>query len=390
MRAHHPTSRTRASARGTRRGWRWASLTGLALTLVLAAACGGGPAGSAPPAPPATPRAAASPTPGQRTFDLPSINGLNYGGPDGADGQWLGSRYLRSGTGTDDGWPLARPRLQADLDFIASHHLGSVQRLFIGLDQLMVWDPTTGFQRFDETSLANLTTALDMFDAHHLKAIVVVFDQEEVSSPGNFHFQALDGGHAAMRANYLAAVDQFFRRFGGRATVVGWDLFNEAYNSLGREGGLRPPPARDPVSPNYSDDTVHGWIRDLYLAAKRAAPAAWMTVSDTTELYWPDQPVTTKYADSVDFYDIHVYDDHPSPRDWKHLLDKPFVLGEVGGDTGHGFKDQSANAKIVAFWLSHARELGIGAVLAQAGTDEIYSLSSGQLTPTGQAVEAAP
>jgi hypothetical protein len=357
----------------------------LALAPLLAAACGAGaPDGPAPSAPSATVTAQA----GAPAFDLPSINGLNYGGPNGADGQWLGARWLRSGSG-DDGWALARPRLQADLDFIVAHRLGSVQRLFIGLDQLMVWDPSIGFQRFDEAGLANLTAALDMFDAHHLVALVVVFDQEEVASPGNFHFQALDGGHAAMRANYLTAVDQFFRRFGGRATVAGWDLFNEPYNNLGREGGLRQPPARDPVSPNYPDDTVHAWIRDLYQTAKRAAPRARLTVSDTTDLYWPDRPDTGRYSDSVDFYDIHVYDDHPGTRDWRHLLDKPYVLGEVGGDVDHGYQDQSVNSRVVGFWLSHARELGIRAVLAQASDDEIYSLASGELTPTGRVVEAA-
>src|SRR5205807_10636547 len=115
---------------------------------------------------------------------------------------------------------------------------------------------------------------LDMFDAHHLKVMAVVFDQEEVSSPGNFHFVALDCHHATMRANYLRAVGQFFHRFGTRQTVVGWDLFNEAYNSLGREGGLSRPPADDPVSPNYSDQTVHAWIQDLYRTAKSAAPQA--------------------------------------------------------------------------------------------------------------------
>jgi hypothetical protein len=365
----------------------------LAAIAVLAVACGpaGGPtAGGQHPAAPASappqPQVTTTPAPAARTFSLPSQNGLNYGGPSGPDGQWLGSQWLQPG---DGGWALAKPGLQADLDFIASHRLGRVQRLFVDVDQLMVWDSRSGFVRFDDAALANLGEALDMFDQHHLTVIAVVFDQEEQGSPGNFRFQALDGAHPAMRAGYLRAVDQLFRRFGGRATVAGWDLFNEAYNSLGREGGLRPPPAHDPVSPNYPDETVHQWLQDLYQTAKRAAPGAWLTVSDTTELYWRDTPNTSLYDGAVDFYDLHVYDDNPAPKDWQGTLHKPYLLGEVGGDYDHGFKDPAVNARVVGFWLGHARQLGISAVLAHASDDAVYSLASGTLTPTGRVVQAA-
>lgn len=348
-----------------------ARLAILGLTLAVLTACGApGPA----------------PAPEGGGLALPSTKGLNYDGPRAADGGWLGTRWLRP----DGGWDAARPRLGADLDFIASHHLGQVVRLFVGIDQLMVRDASGGFARFDDAGLRNLDQALDIFDGRHLRVIAVVFDQEEVSSPGNFHIEALDGRHAAMRAGYLTAVAQFFRRYGGRPTVVGWDLFNEAYNSLGTEGGLNRPPADDPVSPNYPDATVHAWIKDLYQAAKGAAPQAWLTVSDTTELYWRDRPDTAKYAGAVDFYDLHVYDDHPQARDWAHTLDRPYLLGEVGGDVDHGFKDQSVNAQVVGFWLSHARQLGIRAVLAHSADDAIYSLRSGALTPAGRALEAAP
>jgi hypothetical protein len=321
-------------------------------------------------------------------LDVPSLKGLNYDGPAGADGQWLGSRWLRPGTSPSTGWKTARPRLQADLDFIESHQLGQVVRVFIGLDQLMVWNASTGFVRFDASAMDNLEQALGMFEARHLKVFAVVFDQEEVSSPGNFHFGALDCRHAAMRASYLTAVSQLFHRFGTRQSVIGWDLFNEAYNSLGQEGGLPRPPAADPVSPNYTDAVVHAWITDLYRAAKSAAPQAWLTVSDTTELYWKDPPNVAPYDGAVDYYDIHVYDDHPGVRDWAHTLKRPYVLGEVGGDFAHGFKVQAVNSQVVGFWLSHARALGISGVLAHSSDGSVYSLSSG-LTPTGRVIQVA-
>ncbi|HEY7200748.1 MAG TPA: hypothetical protein VIC57_11070 [Candidatus Dormibacteraeota bacterium] len=353
---------------------------------VLIGACGGGGgaregAGPAPATPPPT----SSPPPGQ--LPLPSDKGLNYDGPTTAGGDWLGSRWLRQDP--DEGWAAARPALQADLDFIVTHGLGRVVRVFIGIDQVMVWNRSTGFVRFDDAALRNLDQALDLFDAHRVQVIAVVFDQEEVGSPGNFRMQALDGHHAAMRQSYLTATEQFFRRYGSRPTVAGWDLFNEAYGSLGREGGLARPPAPDPVSPNYPDATVHAWIVDLYRAAKRGAPNAWLTVSDTTELYWKDPPDTAKYAGAVDFYDIHVYDDNPGVRGWSRSLDRPYLLGEVGGDVDHGLHEPSVNSRAVAFWLAHARDLGIRAVLAHSSDGSVYSLRSG-LTATGRVIEAAP
>ena len=99
------------------------------------------------------------------------------------------------------------------------------------------------------------------------------------------------------------------------------------------------------VSPGYPAATVHEWIRDLYRAAKEAAPSAWFTVSDTTGLYWPDHPQTEKYAGAVDFYDVHIYDPNPKVRDFGKLLGKLVILGEVGSPAG-GFDDMRRNAPV--------------------------------------------
>jgi hypothetical protein len=328
----------------------------------------------------------------QRTFNLPSLKGLNYGQPTTVSGGYLGTRWLRSGTPYEGGWEAARPQLDTDLNFIVSHGLGKLVRVFIGLDQLMVWNTSTGFVRFDDPGIEHFQEALDIFDAHHVKVIAVLFDQEVGSSPGNFHFEALDGRHQTMRANYLRAVDEFMRRFGSRSTIAAWDLFNEAYNSLGQEGGLPLPTSgsSSQVSPNYPDQVVRPWIQDLYRAAKCAVPDAWFTVSDTTELYWKNPPDPSRYDLALDFYDIHVYDDNPRPKDWSKYLHKPFIMGEVGGDINHGFNDQAVNSQVVGFWLQHARSLGVNAVLAHAAGGEIYSLRTGSLTPTGRVIQQSP
>jgi hypothetical protein len=314
----------------------------------------------------------------QRPFETPSLKGLNYGTPRTASGEWVGTEWLTH-------WPKTRPALEADLAFIESQNLGRTMRVFIGLDQAMIWDDRRGFVGFHEATLQNFQEALDVFQAHGMKVIAVLYDQEVVGSRGNFRFEALDGLHPAMRSNYLRATDVFLRRFGASTAVIGWDLFNEAYNSLGADGGLPKPPADDPVSPNLSDATVHSWIHDLYRVAKCAAPEASFTVSDTTELYWKDHPDTSKYADSVDFYDLHIYDDQPKLKDWASLLREPVIVGEAGASTDQNhFADQRINPDAVRFLLDHARQAGFRAVLAHDSDQNIYPKDRSTITATGR------
>ena len=310
---------------------------------------------------------------------VPSAAGLNYGMPHDAGGNWVGTEWLRSAY-----WAETRPALAADLDFMQRHKLGKLQRIFVGLDQTMLWDENRGFTGFDAAALAHFSTALDMFDAHGMKAIVVVYDQEVVGSAGNFHFAALDGKHTAMRQGYLRATEEFFRRLGGRDTVAGWDLFNEAYNSLGTDGRMPQPPHADPVSPGYSDSVVHGWLRDLYHAARLGSASARLTVSDATELYWNPDPDVGKYEDVVDFYDVHVYDDNPRYPDWRSTLRKPYIVGEAGASTvGAHYEDQALNSQAVTYLLEHAHTAGVSAVLVHG---EAYVTATDSLTPTGAAV----
>jgi len=245
-------------------------------------------------------------------------------------------------------------------------------------------DPSAGFDGFQEDALKHFAQVLDMLDARGMRAVVVVFDQEEVASPGNFHFEALDGRHEVMRRNYLVSLGEFLRRFGERPTVIGWDLFNEAYNSLGADGHLPGPPHADPISPSYPDAVVHAWLVDMYRTAKTSAPAARFTVSDSTELYWNPSPDLAKYDDVVDFYDIHVYDDHPIYPSWSGELHKPYIVGEAGASTaGAHDENQAMNSQAVSYLLEHAGGAGVSLVLAQGQT---FSADRSRLTPTGSAV----
>src|SRR5262249_15227442 len=147
-------------------------VAGVALAALLSTAFGA----CAAPGPGGTPPTAATRAPSpvatgecQAVLGLPSIKGLNYDRPAAANGQWLGTRWLRAA----GSWDAARPRLQADLDLIVAHHLGRVQRLSTGLAQLMFWDSSSGFVRFDDAALRNLNEALDMSDGHQLKVLAV-------------------------------------------------------------------------------------------------------------------------------------------------------------------------------------------------------------------------
>jgi hypothetical protein len=340
-------------------------LAGLLLVAVLATSCS---------------KTAASPP---RALAVPTLAGINYGQPVAADGTWAGSQWLRSGTGHADFWDRVKGRFDHDLTLINQRHLGSVVRIFVGLDQLMVWDPVAGYSGFNQEALDNFDQALGMLDRHQIRAFVVLYDQEEQDNLGNFHFEALDGAHPRMRAGYLQATTDFMQRFGDRHTVIGWDLFNEAYNSLGTDGGLPRPPHSDPVSPNYPRAVVHNFLRDLYQAAKRGAPGAMFTVSDTTEIYWHNPPDLQIYDGVLDYYDIHVYDDRPAYPNWRAMLNKPYIVGEAGASTdGDHFEDQKLNPPALRYLLDQAAAHGVSAVLAHGD----LLTSSGDLTPSGQVI----
>jgi hypothetical protein len=311
---------------------------------------------------------------------LPLFKGLNYGVPLTQSGDWVGTAWLQA-----DRWPQVRPAVNADLDFVERHHLGRVIRLFVAIDQLMYWDTARGFIGFREQELANLDEALDLFDAHGIRVIAVLFDQEVVSSPGNFRFQALDGRHDTMRAGYVRAVGQLMQRLGDRSTVAAVDLFNEAYSSLGTTGGLPRPPAPDPTSPGYPAPVVHQFLKDIYAAAKQANARIPLTVSDAT-LYWQPQPDLSRYDDILDFYDVHVYDDHPNLSNLRLALDKPYIVGEAGAAVvGEHFTDQAIEAGAVRALLEQGRADGARAVLVHSiANQNVFPRTHDRLTPTGE------
>jgi hypothetical protein len=318
-------------------------------------------------------------------FQPASYKGIDYEFPTTAQGQYVGTEWLRA-----QNWPQTSQRLDADLTFLQQNRMGNVLRVFVGLDQLMVWDKNRGFVRYDPNALKRFDEALRAFQRHGFQLVLVLYDQENRSSAGNFRFAALDGKHEQMRANYLEATKLFMRQYGSTPGVLGWDLFNEAYNSLTGDGGLpaASSTSSDPVSPQYSSSAVHAWLRDLYAAAKCGAPQAWLTVSDATVIYGHDNPDLAKYAGCVDFYDVHVYEDQPQLKDWSSTLGKPVIIGEAGADEGtNHFDDQAYNAEAVHSVLAQGQQAQVSAVLAHSDGSNVFTVD-GHLTTTGRVVSS--
>src|SRR5215471_15519153 len=79
-------------------------VAGLALATVLAAVLGSCAAQERGGQPPTAPQATVAPGQSQAALRLPSIKGLNYDGPAAANGEWLGTRWLRA----DGSWDAAK------------------------------------------------------------------------------------------------------------------------------------------------------------------------------------------------------------------------------------------------------------------------------------------
>ncbi|MBO0687965.1 MAG: cellulase family glycosylhydrolase [Candidatus Dormibacteraeota bacterium] len=337
------------------------------------------------PVPGSASPASCAPKTAMPKFQPASFKGIDYEFPTTVQGRYVGTEWLRA-----ENWAQTSQRLDADLTFLQQNHMGNVLRVFVGLDQLMVWDKNRGFVRFDPNALKRFDEALSIFHRHGFQLVLVLYDQEDRSSAGNFHIAALDGNHDQMRANYLKATQLFMRQYGSTPGVLGWDLFNEAYNSLTADGGLpsASSTSSDPVSPQYSTAVVHAWLRDLYAAAKCGAPQAWLTVSDATVIYGHDKPDLSKYADSVDFYDVHVYEDQPQLQDWTATLGKPVIIGEAGADEGSNhFDDQAYNAVAVHSVLVQGQQNQVSAVLAHSDGSNVFTID-GHLTATGRVISS--
>jgi len=312
--------------------------------------------------------------------------------------------------------PMARenvPRqLTSDLRFIVRHQQGTFQRVWISIDELMVWNRRTGFIRYDGQALANVDDALRRFAALGIKVDLVLLQYAKGTGELNqFHPEALDGRHPAMRAGYLRAIKRFIVRLSldpvVASTVAVVDLENEPYFALeeyfqkGRRylGRWTACWNGRQVDSDCVDQTIiHPWLKDLYRVARLASNNFLYTVSDTGRLLQSD-PERQRYwigMYPVDVFDIHMYDDKPAldAARWATASDLPKVwfAGEVGCAAGHVICTYDGTRALGPdrWWMSNLGKYGACAVLIEDRTTA-WTYRDGPhsqyLTPTGREVQ---
>jgi hypothetical protein len=338
---------------------------------------------------------------------------------------------------------------QSDMSYIQVHNLGTVQHIWISLDQLFSeFDPTAGYRGYSSQALANVDDVLHWLHNHDMKADLVLFIwTADAHLIDQFHPEALDGYHAAMRANYLRALHDFVAHLAADPidahTVAVMDLMAEAYYQL--ETYFQSSPARlgqwayamppDPAGRQCyvpgntvctggsaghgclnqrltSDDAtcvdvniVYPWLRDLYATARAAGPGFNYTVSDTGRLLTTS---TAPYGSQrwwvslypVDLYDLHLYVDAPwtEASRWAtgRNLPKPWIADDVGCASGNvNCTYVPANAEPVdRWWIQHlaadgARALMVDGAAATAWTtDAAGAPTDRQLSVVGQDIAA--
>lgn len=353
-----------------------------------------------PPPPPSLPLPPPPPAPLPGVFAPATYAGMDYILPTHTtmpapcrDGRWV---WLTTACWINAG---GRERLKKDIEFITAQRLGKFQRVWLSLDQLFgCFDATTGYCGYDRTKLANATEMLHMFADAGMHVSLILFAQPEGAGLNAFHFEALDGKHAAMRANYIEAVRDFVAHVEAdplTARAIGViDFQNEVYFQTEKHlAGKVTWNGAACDAACLDRNLILPWIKDLYSAAKGEAPGFLYTTSDTNRLM--DNPDTWQPRYPVDVYDIHFYTDDP----WNYAsqyaassakFTKPWFAGEVGCAPGHVSctydGNKSLTQQIDKWYLDNLKTYGAKAVLIEAWST-VYSRDPYTLTAVGRLVQ---
>ena len=157
-----------------------------------------------------------------------------------ADYTWLQARCYDNPSNPDP----PRTQLISDLNFVTANHLGTTQRVWISLDQLMKWKHGAGFVGFRRGVLRNVDDMLALYRKYGLKVVLVVYVYDGAAQLNEFRAWALDGNHPAIRRSYLHALRLFLTRLSGNNTDVATtpiiELANEPYFQFEDTSTIRP------------------------------------------------------------------------------------------------------------------------------------------------------
>jgi hypothetical protein len=299
---------------------------------------------------------------------------------------WLTSCY----TSVPSSGLSQQQQLASDAAWIAKNNMGQTQRVWVILDQGIIWDADGRYRGLDPTYLANLDDALAKFHQNGIRVVAVLLVYSKGSSDKNqFRTESLDGQHPQLRTGYMQALKDFAAHVAANsidaATISLVDSCNECLYQLEMVG--------------LSDQTIHGFMHDAYAALKSGNPSLPVTVSDTTRLlkdyatWWP------VYSDSVDVVDEHAYSDHPWTDEglWlkARLFKVPWIVGEAGCNPGNVSctyrgdvtctQPTTCALSVDAWWLQNLKRFGAKAVLIEE-RNTAWSYPKGPTSPMLTAV----
>jgi hypothetical protein len=292
-----------------------------------------------------------------------------------ADYTWLQARCYDNPSNPDP----PRTQLISDLNFVTSHHLGTTQRVWISLDQLMQWRHGAGFVGFKPDVLKNVDDMLSLYRQYGLSVVLVLYVYDDAQRLNEFRAWALDGNHPSIRRGYLRALRTFLTHLSVDSTDVAAapiiELANEPYFQferyfnnpahLGQFGRCASSGQTDWSC--VDEQIIHPWLTDLYRTASRASNRFLYTFSDTGRLFENYAYWIKMYPE--DLIDEHLYDSKP----WMHAskyaqaqtFTQPWIASEVGCDVGDASctYDGTVSAPTDTWWLQNLDKDGAQTVL---------------------------
>ena len=275
-----------------------------------------------------------------------------------------------------------RAQLISDLQFTKRQDLGSVQRVWISLDQLMRWGPKGAFEGFVPGGLHNVDDMLSLDHRYQIKVILVLFVYDSAHDANEFQPTALDGNHSRLRHGYLRADRLFIGHLAGNSVDVStapivelanepYFQFEEYFNDPSNLGRFRACASNGRTDWGCVDTKIiHPWLSELYATARQASTRFKYTFSDTGRLFENYGYWSRMYPQ--DLIDEHLYDSAPWAKAWLYArgrrFPKPWIATEVGCDTGAVSCTYSgtASAPVDEWWLTHLRADGAQAVLVDS------------------------
>ena len=233
-----------------------------------------------------------------------------------------------------------RQGMLADIDYLAANGLRSV-RIFAVAGPLL-YDPATGQYGEPRPEVANLDEVLDRLKLRGMTAHLVLngtynCTDATMKPPGYFDYRLFTDPD--LQDQYLYGLGRLLLRYRDHPAVVSYDLFNEA-TALIEPEYLRQVINKDRACMTATADQVTALISRMYQQAKTFDHRHPFTVSFAGWSAAVRYRYLTAFAQSVDFYDIHMYVDGSNYLDAAAYyrdfppLDKPVIHGEVGIGNG--------------------------------------------------------